>query len=145
MKRLREPNMSLWVAPGGPIASHESPNEAAARSLLQDTGLHPAAVQLRGVVTLEMPRSPLPSVHFLYVVSQFTGRLKGDDSNGILHWWPVDETWQLPMPQANACYLPHILDPSTGLYQARYTYDADAYLVAVTLQQDDLIPAGIRL
>ena len=125
MKRHKEPNLGLWVAPGGKIETHESPYECAARELCEETGLVVRVMHLRGMVSIVAPSIVGPCIHFLHAVTDFTGELAADDREGALRWWPVTETGQLPMPHANRVFLPHVIDGSLPFYQAKYIYDAD--------------------
>lgn len=52
MKRHKEPNLGLWVAPGGKIEPHESPYESAARELYEETGLVARDMHLWGIVSV---------------------------------------------------------------------------------------------
>jgi 8-oxo-dGTP diphosphatase len=118
MKRNKEPNLGLWVAPGGKVEADESPYECAARELLEETGLQAQEMHLRGIASVVMPALTQPCMQFLYVVTGFSGRLVADEREGSLRWWSVEEAQQLSMPQSNSVYLPRILDLSTPFYQA---------------------------
>ena len=39
MRRNKEPNLGLWIAPGGKVEIGESPYETARREMLEETGL----------------------------------------------------------------------------------------------------------
>lgn len=131
MQRNKEPNLGLWVAPGGKIERHEAPYECAVRELREETGLQAHDTHLRGVVSIVMPAIEQPCMQFLYVVTDFSGVLTADEREGELCWWSVDEAPHLSMPQANAMFLPRVLDMSWVFYQAKYVYDADWQLVEV--------------
>jgi len=131
MKRNKEPNLGLWVAPGGKIEKDEASYECAVRELREETGLQAHEIHLRGIVSVVMPEILHPCMQFLYVVTDFTGELMADEREGVLHWWSVDEVQQLPMPQANAVFLPRVIDVNWPFYQAKYVYDADWQLVGV--------------
>ena len=76
-----------------------------------------------------MPVIEQPCMQFLYVVpiSQECSWLT--NGKGELRWWSVDEAQHLSMPQANAMFLPRVLDMSWVFYQAKYVYDVDWQLV----------------
>src|SRR5512144_1441434 len=71
MKRNKEPNYGLWVAPGGKIEKDESPWECAVRELHEETGLQAQTLQLRGIVSMVSPKFGMPCIQFLYLVSAF--------------------------------------------------------------------------
>jgi 8-oxo-dGTP diphosphatase len=131
MRRNKEPNLGLWVAPGGKIELDESPYECAARELLEETGLRADTMHLRGIVSVVMPTLTGPCMQFLYVVIRFSGKLVADEREGSLRWWTVEEALQLPMPEPISVYLSRILDLSTPFYQAKYVFDADWKLTEV--------------
>jgi 8-oxo-dGTP diphosphatase len=129
MHRHKQPNLGLWVAPGGKIETHESPYESAARELYEETGLVVREMHLRGLVSAVAPARRHSSIHFLYAVTAFTGQLVADGREGALRWWPVADAVQLPMPHANALFLPHVVDSRRPFYQAKYVCDADWNLI----------------
>jgi 8-oxo-dGTP diphosphatase len=131
MKRHKEPNLGLWVAPGGKIETGESPYEGAVRELYEETGLVVSEMELRGILSAVAPPIAYSSIHFLYTVTDFAGTLAADEREGELCWWPVTEVGQLPMPHANALFLPHVIDGTCPFYQAKYVYTADWEIVEV--------------
>jgi 8-oxo-dGTP diphosphatase len=131
MKRNKEPNLGLWVAPGGKIESNEAPYESAIRELREETGLAVHEIHLRGIVSIVMPTLEQPCLQFLYAVLDFSGELIADEREGTLQWWPVSDIGQLPMPPANEVFLPHAIDINQPFYQAKYMYDANWQLVGV--------------
>jgi 8-oxo-dGTP diphosphatase len=129
MLRHKEPNLGLWVAPGGKIEAEESPYEGAIRELAEETGLVVRAMRLRGIVRTVAPARGHSALHFLYAVTEFSGILAAETREGRLRWWSVEQAVQLPMPHANALFMPHVLDGSRPFYQARYAYTADWEMV----------------
>jgi 8-oxo-dGTP diphosphatase len=141
MKRHKEPNLGLWVAPGGKIEADEAPYECAIRELREETGLQARETLFRGIVSIVMPALERPCMQFLYVVTDSAGELVTDEREGALRWWPVDEALRLPMPSANALFLPHVLDVSGAFYQAKYTYDAEWRLLEAAEHSLRISPA----
>jgi 8-oxo-dGTP diphosphatase len=135
MQRHKEPNLGLWVAPGGKVEPGESPYECAVRELGEETGLHAHALQFRGLVTEVSPRPDWQWMLFLYVCTDVTGRLVGDQREGAFRWWPVEAVRGLPIPQADAIFFPKVVDLGQSFYDARYVYDADLELVEVVEHQ----------
>lgn len=129
MRRNKEPNLGLWIAPGGKIEVGESPHEAARREMLEETGLTVSDLRLRGLFT---EVSPLPSwcwMLFVFTTRTFAGLLRPDLREGHLAWMSIAEyLTACPIPQADAIFAPRVLADESGLFQARFVYDADLKL-----------------
>jgi 8-oxo-dGTP diphosphatase len=130
MHRKQEPNLGLWIAPGGKIDPGESPYEAAQREFTEETGLVVQDLQLRGLCTLV----PLLKQHlwfiFIFVTTEFQGTLSTDCEEGDLAWVALEEyLTSLPKPQADEVFAPKILTTDAGLFQAKFEYDAEVKLV----------------
>ena len=67
LRRNKEPNLGLWIAPGGKIEIDESPHDAARRELLEETGLTAGALAWRGFCTEVSPRPDWQWLLFIYV------------------------------------------------------------------------------
>ena len=131
MLRSKEPNLGLWVAPGGKIELDEAPYECAARELREETGLQAHELVLQGIISVVMPALERPCLQFLYAVPAFSGQLRADQREGDLRWWHKDELCTLDMPNLNRVYLPRLLDLDQPFYQARFTYDRAWQLLQV--------------
>lgn len=130
MHRSQEPNLGLWVAPGGKVKAAEAPYQAARREMLEETGLEVEELDLRGLCTLFPLVKQWPWFLFVYVTGRFHGTLRDDCPEGALAWKPVDEYLADPArPEADAVFAPRVLDAGGGLFQARFTYDAEQRLV----------------
>lgn len=130
LHRNKEPNLGLWVAPGGKIELGESPQDTARREMVEETGLEAKDLRLRGFCT---EVSLDPAWHwflFVFVTTEFQGALQADRREGELGWFSLEEYFtRLPIPQADAIFAPRVLTAETGLFQAKFVYDADLKLV----------------
>ena len=131
MFRNKEPNMGLWVGPGGKLEPNESPCECACRELYEETRIRPHRLHFRGLVTEISPRADWQWMLFLYVVTEMSGDMVGDEREGHLRWWSLTEALQLPIPQADKIFFPKVIELSQPFYQAKYLYDADLKLIEV--------------
>ena len=129
MHRHKSPNLGQWAAPGGKIELNESPLECALRELREETGLRASRAELRAIVT---ETSPLPDwqwLMFIYLVREFGGTVTGC-KEGDLAWVAVDKVMELPIPQADAIFFPHVVDDRSGPVCLKFEYDSELRLVS---------------
>ncbi|MGD1992409.1 MAG: 8-oxo-dGTP diphosphatase [Anaerolineae bacterium] len=130
MLRNKEPNLGLWVAPGGKVEIGESPYETAQREMLEETGLRVTNLALRGFCT---EVSPFPEWHwflFIYHTTHFQGTLQADRREGKLAWVDLETYFaELPIPQADRIFGPRVLSPEGDFFQAKFTYGHNLELI----------------
>ena len=136
MYRNKQPNKGLWIGPGGKVDIGESPHDCARRELLEETGLQARNLLFRGLISEVSPRPDWQWLMFLYVATEFSGELIGDEREGHLRWWPIEDAILLPIPQADQVFFPQVIDLSKPFYQAKFTYDGDLNLIDVVDQSD---------
>ena len=125
MHRHKEPNLGLWVAPGGKVEPGESPQETAQREMLEETGLHVTDLQLRSFCTEVSPLEGWQWFLFIFVGRAFTGELRPDLREGALAWVSRETYFNaLPIPQADKIFAPRVLDDASSFFHAKFTYDA---------------------
>jgi 8-oxo-dGTP pyrophosphatase MutT (NUDIX family) len=130
MHRKQEPNLGLWVAPGGKIEPGESPYETALREFAEETGLEAQDLQLRGLCTFVPVLKQYPWFIFVFVTTDFQGTLSMDCEEGDLAWVSLEEYFtSLSKPGADTVFAPRILAATDGLFQAKFVYDAENKLV----------------
>ncbi len=130
MHRNKEPNLGLWIAPGGKIESGESPHETARREMAEETGLEVGDLYLRGICTLVSPLQEWSWYLFVFVTTCFQGTLEADEREGNLAWVPLEEYFtDLPIPQADAIFALRVLAMTEGCFQAKFVCDVDLNLV----------------
>ncbi len=135
MRRNKEPNLGLWVAPGGKVEPGESPYECATRELREETCLEAHGLHFRGMITEVSPRPDWQWMLFIYVATAFSGQVVGEDREGVLDWWPVGEVCDLALPEADRVFFPEVIDLGRPFYQAKCIYDADLGLAEVIDQR----------
>ena len=132
LHRSKEPNLGLWVAPGGKLEYDESPDECALRELEEETGLIATSARLRGVITEVSPRDDYQWLIFIFVTRDFVGNMADceqmDCPEGKLAWVAVDEVVGYPIPEADAIFFPHIIGDGP-LFRAKFVYDRDLGVV----------------
>lgn len=129
MVRHKEPNLGLWVAPGGKVELHESPRECALRELEEETGLRARDLQFRGLVTEVSPVQHWQWLLFIYIATEWAGDLQGDEREGRLQWVPLADLATLPIPASDAIFGPAVLDSSAPFFEATMHFDENIALV----------------
>jgi len=133
MYRHKEPNLGLWVAPGGKVEINESPHACAVRELEEETGLRAQTVQFRGLVTEVSPRGDWQWLLFIYVVTEFEGEIVGDEREGRLAWIPIADLDTLPIPASDRYFGPAVLNVAAPFFEAMMTFNEDLELVNVEI------------
>lgn len=132
MHRNKEPNLNLWIAPGGKLEFDESPQECALRELYEETGLRVSNPQLRGLITEVSPRDDYQWLIFIFVADLGDGQsceITSQCSEGKLAWVPIDQVQNLPIPKADAIFFSHIIHHPGPLFHAKFVYDSELGIV----------------
>tara|TARA_A100001037_G_scaffold168320_1_gene151175 strand:- start:419 stop:925 length:507 start_codon:yes stop_codon:yes gene_type:complete len=131
MRRNKEPNLGLWVGPGGKIEDGESPYDCAIRELYEETGLIANTLSLKGLITEVSPRSDWQWLIFIYVTEDFVGDLIQDDREGSLEWVELSDVMSKMLPEADKIWFDKIIDNSSDVYQAKFIYDDALNMIGI--------------
>jgi 8-oxo-dGTP diphosphatase len=142
MYRHKEPNLDLWVAPGGKVELHESPRECALRELEEETGLRARHLLFRGLVTEVSPVEHWQWLLFIYVATEWEGELRGDEREGRLKWVPMADLAMLPIPASDARFGPAVLDLDSPFFEATMLFDEHLNLVEARLPGESATTHG---
>lgn len=104
IKRGHEPGAGLWSLPGGRIEPGESDQQAVAREVLEETGLHVECGRLLGTAELPGPGDSVIVVSdYLAVVTG--GQLGPADDAADARWVTAADLARLPLTDGLADYL----------------------------------------
>ncbi len=90
IKRGVEPDKGLWGMPGGYVEWDESPEEAVAREVREETGLIVTSTKLVGVFG-SPTRHPKQVVTVVYAVAVKDGPIHVGDDAEDAQWFPLDQ------------------------------------------------------
>ncbi len=91
VRRGKEPGRGLWSLPGGRVEPGESPAEAAAREVREETGLDVVVGALLGVVT-----TPEVEIHDFSATVAGGTLAAGDDASAV-RWCTATDLAELPL------------------------------------------------
>ncbi|WP_051477261.1 NUDIX domain-containing protein [Arthrobacter sp. Br18] len=139
VRRIRQPHHGKWALPGGPLASHESLQDAAARNLSETTGLDPRYLEqlyaFGGVDRAAAQR--LVSIVYWALVQPDEAQLARESEN--VRWFRADSLgplafdhneivdyalWRLRNKMAYGSIAYHFLGERFTLAQVREVYEA---------------------
>ena len=128
LHRNKKPNdvhAGKWIGVGGKIERGETPQECAAREILEETGLKAKPI-LKGVITF--PEFTPDSDWYTYVfkVTEFEGELI-DCNEGTLEWVPYDEVLSKPTWEGDHTFVEWLLE-GKPFFSAKFVYDGDKLL-----------------
>jgi ADP-ribose pyrophosphatase YjhB (NUDIX family) len=132
MHRQKEPNLGLWVAPGGKLEPGESPHDAARRELAEEAGLTLEVddLELRAICTETSPRPDWQWFLFIFVTDRVDGPVRATHREGELAWVSLTEYFTtLNIPPADAIFAPQVLGAGKRCFQAKFVYDEQLKLV----------------
>jgi len=93
-RRRSDPGKGMWDIPGGFIELNETPEEAARREILEETGLTINLEKFFGFFLgkYEYPTSPnAPTMNICFLASIQNGEPKANDDLVALEWFSKDE------------------------------------------------------
>ena len=128
LHRNKKPNdvhEGKWIGVGGKLERGETPQECAAREILEETGLKAKPV-LKGVITFPEFTPDLDWYTYVFKVTQFEGELI-DCNEGTLEWVPYDEILQKPSWEGDRIFLEWILGQEP-FFSAKFNYEAGEYV-----------------
>ena len=128
-KKKNDINRDKWIGVGGKFEDGESPEDCAAREILEETGLVAEQLCFRGIVTFVSDSAPTEYMH-LFTVPVFSGVEKPCDE-GDLVWVKRTQMLALPTWEGDRVFL-QLLAQDVPFFSLKLTY-AGERLVAANL------------
>ena len=127
VRRKREPNKGLYVAPGGKIRLRESPRECVLREVEEETGLIPQGARLRAMITQVAPVPRQQWMLFVYIIHRFRGKLLKSHREGDAKWIPIRSAvrGEVPLPDADRVFMPLVLGRRPGVLSMEFHHRKD--------------------
>jgi 8-oxo-dGTP diphosphatase len=102
-----------YNAPGGKLEQGETPKQAMAREVLEETGLRVVKSRKLGFLAFpgfhgDGPDVVDESMH-VYLITAWEGELLPESEEGELVWVPADEVLSLPLWEGDKLYFPLVL------------------------------------
>ena len=117
MHRGKKPgdlNEGKWIAPGGKALPGETPEQCARREMQEETGLIPGCMEYLGVVHFRSDTWEDEEM-YLFVCSDFSGKLAADCEEGELAWIEENKVMDLPMWEGDRLFMPDVLAQRGGI------------------------------
>jgi len=125
VKKENDMHAGKWNGLGGKFEPGESPEECAKREIQEESGLVPKELTLKGVLTFPAFSNLEDWYAFVYVVSEFEGRMI-DSSEGVLKWIPNDELLELNLWDGDRIFLPWLDRPE--FFSGKFVYDKGEFV-----------------
>ena len=128
LHRNKKPNdvhAGKWIGVGGKLERGETPQECAAREILEETGLKAKPV-LKGVITFPEFTPNLDCYTQVFKVTEFEGELI-DCNEGTLEWVPYDQVLSKPTWEGDHTFVEWLLEDKP-FFSAKFVYDGDKLL-----------------
>ena len=124
-RRVKAPNVGLWVAPGGKLEPHEAPAESAIRELAEESGLVADSVELRGIMTEISPRPDYQWLTFIFATTRFTGALAPASGIGDFEWVRTADVYARDIPPTDRIFFARAVRLADPPFLLKFTYDED--------------------
>lgn len=129
VKKKNDLNQDKWVGIGGGFEDKESPEQANAREVLEETGLTLTDCSYRGIVTFVSDKWETEYMH-IFTATGFDGELIECDE-GELCWVKIGELYNMPIWEGDKIFLRLIENPKQPFFSLRLEYVGDRLIDAV--------------
>lgn len=128
VKKQNDLNHDKWVAIGGKFEQGESPEEANAREVFEETGLTLYNTRYCGIVTFVSDKWGTEYMHIFHT-TDFSGELS-DCDEGELCWVEIEKIYSLPIWEGDKIFL-RLLEEKVPFFSLKLEYQGDTLINAV--------------
>lgn len=128
-KKENDENVDKWIGIGGKFLDKESPEDCAAREVLEETGLTVKNLKYRAVITFASDKYETEYMH-LFTSDSFAGNLIECDE-GTLEWIDKEKLYSLTLWEGDKIFLEKIKEDSP-FFSLKLCYCGDR-LISATL------------
>jgi 8-oxo-dGTP diphosphatase len=125
IKKANDIHEGKWNGLGGKLEAGETPEECAAREVLEEAGLIVHAPQLKGLLTFPNFANNEDWYAFVFVITQFEGELI-DSPEGELAWIPNEQIESLNLWAGDRVFLPWLDQP--GFFSGKFIYQDGEFI-----------------
>ena len=130
VKKISDVNRDKWIGIGGRFEFGETPEECITREMAEETGLEPASLGYRGIVTF-VYGGECEYMH-LFTCDKFSGSLT-DCDEGTLEWVQKEKLSSLELWEGDFIFLDLIEDKSRGFFSLKLVYGDEGRLTEAKL------------
>ena len=105
IKKQNDMHQGKWNGLGGKLEPGETPEECARREVLEESGLQPHHLALKGLLTFPGFANDEDWYAFVFVIDAFSGELI-DSPEGTLRWIENSELLELNLWEGDRIFLP---------------------------------------
>ena len=128
VSKENDENAGKWIGIGGKFESGESPEDCAAREVLEETGLTLNTLSYRGIVTFVSDEYGTEYMH-LFHSDSFEGKLR-DCDEGVLEWIDKKRLYELTLWEGDRIFL-ELLEHDIPHFSLKLIYSGDRLISAV--------------
>jgi len=120
-KKKNDINKDKYIGIGGHVEDRESPEECILRESMEEAGITPRNLRLRGILTFLI--DDLYEMSFLYTADGYTGEIT-ECNEGDLVWVPKSEVQQLPIWEGDRIFF-DLLESREDVFSLKLIYEQD--------------------
>ncbi len=121
-KKKNDLNQDKWVAIGGKLEDKESPEEANAREVFEETGLTLNSCRYCGIVTFVSDIWETEYMHIFHS-EDFSGELHCCDE-GELAWVKIEDIYSLPIWEGDKIFL-KLIEQKAPFFSLKLEYEGE--------------------